>query len=622
MDGVTVMKKLLFLLSDAGCSMSMPVTATLAWLAKEKGIEFDAYFVGRSVPEVVTNFFPKECDARKLIDGFLTPEDVGLGWMGGIAPFRESHIVDVYSVLNYYDVLACSNVKENRRFMGFLKILGKRLVSVRKKAEVAAFYEDVFSHFKEKLPAKAVMVPSTPFGLEDQLLIESYCYPEIFFSKSLGLDTSIAEEELDKLWELGLREISLLYCPQDMASKLEKLGFSTKIIDSLKPGDTYGTATKRIFDRWKDHAKGVAYSDPNLTLYWAPLFCRKNILSLFDFDWEKFASVVADCSDQTNSKIIWGRQLSDNFIPVLSKRDKIFVIIDAGRPAVTIKQEIPYAPAPVVETPWDNELSDGELLQKAKEGGIPATILLYAGDVRHLTIAPNLFPSASLMRVKVGVAVPVDFYEYIPEWMDDVYIPYEDGGSVPYIEPMICSAGIGVATEAKGYLSGRTLTESLIKTKEQISKQWGEAAVPIGYYPFQDASPFYKRDTAEPQFEAVRSAGFQYCVTYKDEDKFPRIVYEKDGFVAVNQQVNQWTRNPFEDLKKWEEKISKKGESGWIIISIDSPFFGFMFYEMKSGNKLIDAMNLIKKGGASGKLFSATPHEISRFAKIIKQRDF
>lgn len=614
------MKKLLFLLSDARCSMSMPITATLAWLAKEERIDFEAYFAGRSIPEVVTEFFPKKYDTRKFIEAYLTPEDVGLGWMGGIAPFRETHIADVYYILNYYDVIACTNVEELRRFRGFLGLLGRKFISIRKKEEVASFYHDVFSYFNAKLPNKAVMVPSTPFGLKDQLLIESYCYPEIFFSKSLGLDASASKEELRRLQKLGLEEIDLLYCPETIASKLEQLGFRTRVIDVLKPEDTYGSVTKRIFERWKDHGKGVAYSDPNLTLYWAPFFCRNNLISLFDFDWENFASIVATCADETNSTIIWGRQLSDNFIPLLSKHDKLFAIIDAARPAVTIKGEIPYVPAPIVETPWNSELSHDQLFQKANEGCIPATILLYASDIRHLPIAPSLFPLASLMRIKVGVAVPVNFYEYAPEWMEDVYIPYEAGGSLPYVEPMICTAGLGAATEAKGYISEQTLTESLRKTREKISKQWGEASVPIGYYPFQDACPFYKHDTAEPQFEAVRSAGFQYYVTYKDEGKFPRIVYEKDGFVAVNQQNVHWTKDPLEDLKKWEAEILKKGKFGWIIVSIDSPFWGFMFYEMKSGNMLIDAMNFIRKGGTSGKLFSATPHEISRYAKIIKQR--
>lgn len=471
-----------------------------------------------------------------------------------------------------------------------------------------------------ELPEKAVMVPSTPFQLKDQLLVESYCYAEIFFSEKLGLDTSVSERELDELQKLGLMEVGLLYCPEDMASRLERRGFKTKVIDTLKPEDTYGTVTKRIFERWKNRSKGVAYSDPNLTLYWTPFFCRNKMISMFDFDWKDFASTVVTCADQTDSTVIFGRQLSDDFIPILSKHDKIFAIIDAGRPAVTIKREIPYAPAPVIETPWNRELSDAQLLQKVVEGFIPATILLYASDIRHLTIAPSLFPLAALMRIKVGVAVPVNFYEYVPEWMDDVYIPYEAGGSLPYVEPMICSAGLGVATEAKGYISEQTLTESLRKTREKISKQWGEGSVAIGYYPFQDACPFYKHDTAEPQFEAVRSAGFQYYVTYKDEGKFPRIVYEKEDFIAVNQQNIHWTKNPLEDLKNWEEKILNEGKPGWIIVSIDSPFWGFMFYEMKSGKMLIDAMNFIQKGGASGRLFSATPHEIARYAKVIKKR--
>ena len=614
------MKKLLFLLADARRSVSAPVTATLAWLAEEEGMEFGAYFVGRSVPEVVRDFFPKKYDVRGFIDAFLTPEDLGLGWMGGAAPFRESHLVDFHYMLNHYDVIACTNAVETRRFSGFLRKLGKKLISTRKTEELSSFYHDIFSYFQRELPKKAVMTQSTPFLPQGQLLIENYCYPDILFPKKLGLDTSISKEELDQLHEQGLMEVDLLYCPEDTVPKLEQQGFKTEVIDKLKVEDTYGTVTKRIFDRWRNCSRGVAYGDPVLTLYWMPFFCRNNVISMFDFNWKNFVPTLATCADNTNSKIIIGRQLSDDFIPVLSKHDKIFAIVDAGRPGVTIKREIPYTPAPITETPWSRELTDDELLQKASQDRIPATILLYASDIRHLTIAPSLFPLAALMRVKVGVAVPVNFYEYVPEWMDDIYIPYEAGGSLPYIEPMICSAGLGAATEAEGYLSKGTLTESLRETREWIIKNWGKISVPIGYYPFQDACPFYKHDTAKPQFEAVRSAGFKYYVTYKDEGKFPRIVYEKDNFVAVNQQNIHWTKNPLEDLKKWEERILSQDRLGWIIVSIDSPFWGFMFYEMKDGNKLVDAINFIKKGGESGKLFSATPHEIARYAAIMKRK--
>lgn len=594
----------------------MPITATLAWLAKEKRIDFDAYFAGRSIPEAVKDFFPIGDGTRNFIDAFLNSEDIGLGWMAGIAPFRETHLVDVYYLLSQCSVFACTNAIKIRKFLGALR--NSNFISARKSNELSSFYNDIFSYFKMTLPEKAVMVPSTPFQLKNKLLIESYCYPDIFFSKKLGLDSSIPERELEELRKLGIREISLLYCSESAVSRLERHEFKVKIIDTLQSEDTYGTVTKRIFDRWRNKAKGVAYSDPNLTQYWTPFFCRNNLIAMFDLNWKSFVPTLAACADQTNSKIIFGRQLSDDFIPLLSKYDKIFAIIDAGRPPITIKPKIPYTPAHVVETPWNKEISDDRLLQAALDKRIPTTVLLYASDIRHLTIAPSFFPLAPLMRVKLGVAVPISFYEYVPEWMDELYTSYEVGGSLPYIEPLICSAGLGVATEAEGYLSRDTLVESLIKTRQWISKKWGKAAVPIGYYPFQDACPFYKHDTADPQFEAIRSAGFQYYVTYKDEGKFPRVVYENGDFIAINQQTVHWTRNPLEDLKNWEEKITSEDKNGWIIISLDSPFWGFMFYEMKNGKMLIDVLDFIKEGGSSGKLFSATPHEIVRYAKIVK----
>jgi hypothetical protein len=490
---------------------------------------------------------------------------------------------------------------------------------MKKEEGIASFYRNIFSLLGVRFPEQAVMVPSTPFATSDALQIENYCFPDIFYSKKLGLDSSVSETQLDELKGLGLAEIAVLYCSETTVMTLEKHGFRRRVIDSIGREDTYGTVTQRIFNRWKSRLKGVAYSDPLLTLYWAPFFCRNDMAAMFDFDWKNFAPIIAGCADAINSTVIFGRQLADDFIPILSKHNKIFAIVDAGRPSITIKNEIPYVPAPIVETPWSNELPEEDLSRLASENRVPVSILLYASDTRHLTIAPSLFPLASLMKVKVGAAVPLSFYEYVPEWMDDLYIPYKDGGSLPYVEPMICSAGLGVATEAEGYLSGQTLTESLKKTTDWISEKWGRSAVPIGYYPFQDACPFYKHNTAEPQFEAVRAAGFQYCITYKEEGKSPRIVYEKDGFIAVNQQNVHWTRDPLGDLKNWENVILNAGKPGWIIIGLDSPFWGFMFYEMKSGKLLIDALDFIRNGGSSGRLFSATPHEIARYAKIVKK---
>ena len=613
------MKELLFFLTNFRLSISMPITATLAWLTDKNGTDFETYFTGRPSPEEIKEFFPKTCDARKFIDLFMNLEDVSSGYMGGVAPFGENHLVDVYSLLAYYDIVVCTNAPESRRFQSFLKSPKIRVISMKTPQEAAAFYKDVFAYFDEKIPERAVMLPSTPFEPKGRMLIECYCYPEIYFPRKLGLDDSVSKDDLNQLYDLGLKQVDVIYCNESVISRLEDEGFKVRVIDSLRPDDTYGTVTKRIFERWKHLAEGVAYGDPNLITYWISFFCRKKLISMFDFDWENFAHIVAECANQVNTNIIWGRQLSDHFIPTISKYDKIFAIIDAGRPPITIKSKIPYSPAPIEKGPWDCEISDIQLARKAEEGFIPATILMYASDIRHLTITSNLFPLIALMRVKVGVAVPLDFYEYVPEWMDEVYTPYEQGGLMPYVEPIICSAGLGVATEAKGYISRGTLTSCLIKTREKILKLWGKASLPIGYYPFQDACPYYKHDTAEPQFEAIKSAGFQYCITYKKEGKPPEIVYEKDGFIAINQQSIHWTKNPLEDLKTWEEKIISEETAGWIIVSIDAPFWGFAFYNMKNGNLLVEAMNFIKNGGNSGKIFSASPHEIARYAKILRK---
>ncbi|MGD8545615.1 MAG: hypothetical protein PVH12_05515, partial [Candidatus Bathyarchaeota archaeon] len=314
------MNELLFFLTDIRQSISKPITGTLAWLAKKNDFNFETYYTGRLTHQEIIQSFPKKTDT---VLWMLKPEEVDLGYLGGVAPFDERHCIDLYLILNYYEVKACTNTTKNRRFNSHLRILGDKFISKRTPGEIASFYLDIFSYFNMKFPEEAIMIPSTPKQANNHLLLESYCYPDIYFSRKLGLDTTVSNIELRKLQELGLKQIDLLYVHEDEAKNLEEDGFKTRMIDTIKPEDTYGSITKRVFERWKQNSEGVAYGDPNLATYWTSFFCRNNIICIFDLDWKNFASTIASCADQVNSKVIWGRQLSDNFIPLLSKQDKI-----------------------------------------------------------------------------------------------------------------------------------------------------------------------------------------------------------------------------------------------------------------------------------------------------------
>jgi len=57
-----------------------------------------------------------------------------------------------------------------------------------------------------------------------------------------------------------------------------------------------------------------------------------------------------------------------------------------------------------------------------------------------------------------GLAFPATYWQYAEEQLEQLYISKEMGGIFPSTEPLLASAGMGVATEANGYLSSNDIT--------------------------------------------------------------------------------------------------------------------------------------------------------------------
>ncbi|MEM2915106.1 MAG: hypothetical protein QXH91_06890 [Candidatus Bathyarchaeia archaeon] len=626
---MTNVKKLLLLLIDDNCLEKVPIMATLAWLARKNGLTFDSY-----ISSDVIEFLGMK------IDGTF---------------FSDMHAEQLYYVCNAYDVYYCA-YGTTRRFLRDLKVFDKKCVSI-KEYGLLDFYLDIFTYFGLELPKKAVMVKCGPVstGKASGLHLDSYCYPEIYYSKAIGIGSNATDNDLERLKEIGVTHISTLYCEDELVEKLRKIGFNVKVIDSLSAEDTYGSVTTRIADRWLRYIKGFAVGDYRLTAFWVPFFCRNDLISLYDEDWKRLATVVGSYSSKKKSKVVWGLQSSDDFITELSKFDKIMQIVMYMKPVITAKVEIRY-PAEWLKpsvTYWDRSYSNAELSKKADIGGIAACILFFAENLCHFSAIPRLFELAKLSRTKIGVASNISWYEYAANWMEDTLIPVESGGCFPLVEPLLCSAGLGAATEAKGYISSETLASCLQEARKKAAKLWGEHLVPIGYYPWQDANPYYRPDTGEPQFNVVKDAGFGYYITCKNMDQPPQIVYQDGDFVAVNQQNSMidlvtltrilnpkissqmsqgmidsidksvrvpWSYDPLSDLKRWERFLSMKNKPGWIIISLDAPFWGFSPFYFDRAYILKSAMEYIASGGETGKLFTSSPYEVSCYAKILKSK--
>ncbi|MEM2240488.1 MAG: hypothetical protein QXL27_09370 [Candidatus Bathyarchaeia archaeon] len=586
---------LIFFVTETTCSEKTAVASTLAWLAEKRGMAFDAY---------------------------ICAENPHTGYW---------HQEQLYFTSNFYNVYFCSISHHIARFKRAASLFGK-VISSKKSGEIADFYQEVFSHLDEPLPTSIVVLP-TSVEEKKVLDMEPYCYPEVYHRQFLGVNSDAPNEQLVKLRELGVRNAYTVYCSKDTVRRLEDLGFKVDVIDEIRSGDTYGSVTSRIAERWLKKSKGIGFANHITALKWMPFYLRGQWLTVYEpRDCVEFCKAIAKYANEVGNKIIWGSQagtlLVDHLITELSRHDLVMSLCYAPEvPSTTIKGEVrlPMDWLSEAKAPWEDEYGEDLLVKKAEEGCIAVCILGYASDLGHHAVLPRILDLMADKRFRMGLAFPSTWWEYEPEILEELFIPDNLGGVFPRLEPLLSSAGVGVATEAKGFLSREMLVSCLKKARETIGSLFGRRLIPIGYYPYQDACPYYCHGTGEPQFDALMEAGMQYCISYKGEGTEPKIVFKSGDFIAVNQQNVHWTAEPLDIITKWEEKLSSEGKPGWIIASIDIPFWGepIIYLNPKLSTnlaKLYTAMDYVASGGKSKKLFFAKPHEVVRFARILDRK--
>ena len=611
-------RDLIFFYSHENCPARATAMPVIAWMAEKNNIEYDGYFCVR----------PSVAD------------------IGDAMPYTgNKHDEQFYYTANFFNHIYFLALSEETpiQFERFLQARKNTTIVKNTSTKLVDFYKELFSLFKEPIPDSAVVFPSNElpfpnekveigdFLIEGKSKLDTFCYPEIFFRNSLALNYELDDVEIQKLVSLGLKKIYLIFCQDEAKARYEKLGLEVEIIDKVLPEDNYASITGRIVERWINKAKGMALGNDPITLKWTPKYLRERILPIAAVQsLPKAIEMLGKFTDQIGNKLVWGSQVfNDNIIADASKHNIIFSLAHDVEVGITIKDKtkLPDSWLKDAPAPWEVECDDDYLIKQLDKGNIPVCFLHYASDIGHLPSLPRLLDLHSIDNFTAGLAFPTSWWDYAEEQLEQLSLSKEMGGVFPTIEPLMCSAGIGVATEAKGYLSPTAYLENLKKAKTIIENYAGKRNVPVGHYSFQDACPQYKHQTGEPQFDVLVDAGFQYAITYKNEGQFSQIVYSKDDFIVLNQQTEHWSFDPLTDLQNWEQKMLQANKNGWIIIGLDAPFWGFVPCYFGIASKglsltgLQECMSFALKGGESGKLFLAKPHEVVRFAKLMCERN-
>ena len=636
------MKKLLLFLSPYGNPQKDVIAATLAWLADKIGLKFDiyyeAYYSGR-------HFSP------------YTPEDhFGSTVTGGF------HRERFYLINRLFNVEYVIHEQPKSFSSSFLKNVGANIIVETE--DLLDFYRKIFSYFDVQLPSKIVLVETRPFPGNtvvhsknenrghfknslsklyrkffpkrklppNPIKISPYSYPEIFHRQALGVAYT-------SLFSLNFNEIAAsstiysLFLSSEMIDPINQ-SFNVKVIDRFQHGDTYWSITNRIMTRWRKHSNGVAFCDPVLTSYWLPWLCRHKKLTVYEPFMEAVRSQMRDLVLNTEDKIIYGRQSSDRDITELSKHDIIFQILDPGRPSFPIIEEANYQMHQPEKSYYEFEPDEDTLMSFADERKILCTLLFYCPDIRHVEVLPRILELAALTKLKMGLGITSQWYQMVPEILEMINVPVENGGVFPNVEPLLCSAGVGVGVEANGFLKKTTLRKHLEEAKLIISEIAGSKCLPKGHYPFLDTIKDYpysksvlnRVNNADPPFNTIEESGFEYSISYLSPGK-PKVLYKSNDFIAINQTKKHWhPYSPFlvmsnpREIKNLEISLSITRKPGWIIAALDSPLWLFSFYYGEKSNKLFDIASYILRGGITGKLVNTTPHVISRYARILDEK--
>jgi len=148
-------------------------------------------------------------------------------------------------------------------------------------------------------------------------------------------------------------------------------------------------------------------------------------------------------------KVIYGRQTDDSEFFTLSRLNKAFQVIDPCRPPFQSLRHSEYSWNGQVEDLTQAEPGDEKLVQFAEEGKILVSLIFWTGMIRELENLYNLIELIALTKLKCGLALTAQSFEYMMQHPMEALIAHLDNGGIyPLAEPMLASCGIGVGIES------------------------------------------------------------------------------------------------------------------------------------------------------------------------------
>lgn len=449
------------------------VAATLAWATRRAGWFFEVYY-----------------DAYRLGEhyGGGDPDEAPAGLLSGGTVAGGHHHERLYLLLHRFDVLAVTHGPV--AFDAALRRIGTPRVPVSNACEL---YERVFAALGVELPTTALLLDAAP--LPTLRGLDAYAYPEVVAREALAFEaSSLTDDAMRWMSDHGVREARTLWLGPQQRERLRPHFEATATpialssLDDLAPADSFETVTERLARRWlTDFAGGWILADPLTVSAWLPEAVRERRLSIYGKPQRGIIRRLRAELAASDAAVL-GRQYEDADFFDLSELGLAFQVIDPARPPFPVlratHEDWSQATLP---TPLDAaEPDDAQLAQWAREGRVLASVIFWSGMIREVENLPRIVDLIALTRLKAGIAVTVQTFEYQPEApLELLWTPLERGGVFPHLEPLLGSCGLGVSIESR--MPPGRLATYLAASQRRLDEMGIPSAMrPLGWWTTMD----------------------------------------------------------------------------------------------------------------------------------------
>ncbi|MFP4139477.1 MAG: hypothetical protein ACLFVY_02860 [Phycisphaerae bacterium] len=507
------------------------------------------------------------------------------------------------------------------------------LEPIAKADDLPGLYDAILRRTDGTGPDAVLLGPDTPHQVDGQQIdTRPYLFPEIYFRRALGLSVSNIDRLADRqtAWgHLPVLDVALTSAQRDA---VRQSGVKSTPVEEEEL-DGYARFTMRTAERWKKHARAVAFGDPAAILSQLPRLCREKRVAVYaptvrmtpaevkvsEYTEASSAIVhqVADLAEQLGDCKIIGRQTCDGDILAWSRRGVAIEIIDPNRPAFPVVAEREHRWAQI-EVPFDADEPDDDTLERwANEGKILTSLVWHSGEPAHNEAMLNLFDLAARTGVKMGMGVLLSRYRTCPQQWEMLSVPPEDGGVRGLIEPLLHCGGMGILAEAD--CPPDRLAEHCRRSLDGIRDIAGPAGTPRGYYAFLDTDLETLQRPSPQAWNSIAAAGLEYVVSSMKPGR-NRILHQHGDFTVVNQSSRSiCPASPFVRITTVEDftEYAPKTRPGWLIGALDAPVIAFDSYVWQHGRRFIDIVEFLTGNDA---FVNVLPCTIARYARILQRR--